>query len=56
MKMRMLDNCVCCGACESYCPVGAIYEGEDRYCVDYDKCINCGACEAACPVDNIKCD
>ena len=54
--MRILDDCVCCGGCQSCCPAGAIYEGEDRYYIDPDKCINCGACEPACPVDNIKFD
>ena len=48
------DSCVCCGACASTCPVGAIAEGDGKYVVDSSACIDCGACEGACPTGAIK--
>ena len=50
MAYRITDKCICCGACEVECPVGAISMGEERYEIDPDKCIECGACRAVCPM------
>lgn len=45
------DDCISCGACMAECPVDAISEGSDKYCIDKDTCIDCGACASVCPVD-----
>lgn len=44
------DSCIACGSCEAECPVGAISQCEDKYCIDPDLCIDCGACAGVCPV------
>lgn len=41
-----------CNPCETSCPFGAIYIGEDitnRPVLDLEKCKGCGICVAACP-------
>lgn len=41
-----------CNPCETSCPFGAIYIGEDitnRPILDINKCKGCGICVAACP-------
>ena len=43
-------DCICCGACEAECPVGAISAGDGKYVIDEAKCIDCGACAGVCPV------
>jgi ferredoxin len=48
------DSCVCCGACEAQCPVGAISMGDGKFEIDADKCISCGACAGQCPVGAIE--
>jgi len=48
------DACVCCGACESQCPVGAIAMGDSIFEIDADTCIDCGACAGQCPVGTIE--
>ncbi len=48
------DSCICCGSCESQCPVGAIAMGDGKYEIDADSCIDCGACEGGCPVGAIS--
>ena len=51
MAYKIQDHCVCCGACEAMCPVGAISMGEEHFEIDPEKCIECGACNSVCPVD-----
>lgn len=48
-------NClqpISCNPCETSCPFGAIYIGEDitnRPVLDINKCKGCGICVASCP-------
>lgn len=38
--------------CETVCPTGATYKGDDGLVlIDYDKCVGCKACMAACPYE-----
>lgn len=53
MAYRINDDCISCGACESECPVEAIFEGDGKYEIDPEKCISCGACAGVCPVSAI---
>lgn len=53
MARKISDQCICCGACEGACPVGAIAMGDGQYVVDETLCIDCGACEGGCPVGAI---
>ena len=48
------DECLRCGCCAPFCPVGAISEGEAHYEIDANVCINCGACESVCPAEAIS--
>ncbi|MBR9936591.1 4Fe-4S binding protein [Oscillospiraceae bacterium Marseille-Q3528] len=48
------DTCVCCGACEGECPVGAISQGEGKFEIDSSACIDCGACAGSCPTGAIE--
>lgn len=56
MAHSISDSCVCCGACEASCPVGAISMGDGKYEINADTCIDCGACEGACPTGAISAD
>ncbi len=57
MAMKILDDCISCGACEPECPNEAITQGDTVYVVAADKCTECvGAfdapkCQEVCPVD-----
>lgn len=57
MALRITDECISCGACESECPNEAISEGDEIYIIDADKCTECVGfhdepqCAAVCPVD-----
>ncbi len=57
MAMKILDDCISCGACEPECPNEAISQGDTIYLVAADKCTECvGAfdtpkCQEVCPVD-----
>ena len=51
MAYKITDKCICCGACEMNCPVGAISMGDGKYEIDKEKCIECGTCASVCPVE-----
>ena len=57
MAMKITDECISCGACESECPNDAISEGETVYVIDPAKCKECAGvadsprCAEVCPVD-----
>jgi ferredoxin len=59
MAMKITDECIACGACESECPVQAISEGDTQYNIDPKKCVECkgyadsSKCVDVCPVDCI---
>lgn len=60
MAMRITDECIACGACETECPVGAISEGDTIFEIDPDKCVECEGyfdepqCVSICPNDAIE--
>lgn len=44
-------KCICCGACSSVCPAGAISDDADgSYVIDESKCVDCGSCKDTCPL------
>ncbi len=51
--MKINENCIACGNCLPYCPMGAISPGDERAAVDEDECVECNICRraAGCPVD-----
>ena len=57
MAYKITEDCICCDACASECPVEAITEGDPVYIIDPAKCIECvghfdeAQCAAVCPVD-----
>jgi ferredoxin len=59
MAMKILDECISCGACEPVCPTEAISEGDATYVIDPNKCVECqgyfdsSQCVEVCPVDCI---
>ncbi len=59
MTMKILDDCIACGACEPDCPVEAIHEAGGTYVIDSVLCIECEGyndspqCIDVCPVDCI---
>ncbi len=58
MAMKILEDCIACGACEPECPNEAIHSGESIYSVDAQRCTECvGAyesqrCLEVCPIDD----
>jgi len=58
MAMKIVEECISCGACEPACPNQAITAGDSIYLIDAHKCTECvGAfdkpqCIEVCPVDN----
>ena len=58
MAMKIVEECINCGACEPECPNEAITQGDPIYLVDAEKCTECvGAfdapkCVEVCPVDD----
>jgi ferredoxin len=59
MAMKILDDCISCGACEPECPVEAISEGDSVYMIDPSICIECEGhadspqCVDVCPSESI---
>ena len=57
MAMKIVADCINCGACEPECPNTAITAGDSIYVIDPEKCTECvGAydnprCVEVCPVD-----
>lgn len=57
MAMKIVDECISCGACEPECPNQAIAAGDPIYVVEASRCTECvGAydnprCIEVCPVD-----
>jgi len=57
MAMKIVEECINCGACEPECPNQAITAGDDIYLIDPEKCTECVgfnddyACQAVCPVE-----
>lgn len=56
MNISDFHDCANCGACESVCPVNAIFDDPDgglfyRPAVDMELCIDCGKCREVCPVN-----
>ena len=57
MAMKIVAECINCGACEPECPNTAITAGDSIYLIDPEKCTECvGAydnprCVEVCPVD-----
>ena len=56
MSLKIIDDCIGCGACEPQCANQAISEGETQYVIDPYKCTECignfpyPRCEDVCPV------
>ncbi|AUW95465.1 MAG: 4Fe-4S dicluster domain-containing protein [Sulfobacillus thermosulfidooxidans] len=57
MALKIIDECISCGACEPECPNEAIREGVDIYIIDPDHCTECFGfygtqqCADVCPVE-----
>jgi len=57
MALKIIDECIACGACQAECPNDAISEGEEIYVIDPNKCTECvgwfdsSKCAEVCPVD-----
>lgn len=43
------SGCVKCGTCVDECPVGAIYQEDKQYQIDWSRCVSCGTCFNVCP-------
>jgi ferredoxin len=54
MARVISDKCIGCGACETTCPVEAIFMGESHFEIAPDICIDCGVCEIGCHADAIS--
>ena len=50
--MKITDECIACGTCVEYCPVGAIVASGESYAIT-EACTDCRACVDDCPVDAI---
>ncbi len=59
MAMKITEECIACGACETECPVEAISEGDEIYVIDPNVCVECEGyfdtpqCVEVCPVDSV---
>lgn len=54
MAYKISDACVCCGACEAQCPVGAHSMGDGKF-RNRRRQVNRlpGSCAGACPTGSI---
>lgn len=56
MSMKILDECISCGACLPACPTESISEGDTIYLIDASTCVECKGhydspqCVEVCPV------
>lgn len=55
LKPFATDECVLCGECSAFCPVGAI-SADDPKSTDEEKCISCMRCISVCPQKARKVD
>ena len=60
MTMKILEDCIACGACVPECPTESISEGDGiTYVVNQGTCVECEGhydspkCVTVCPVDCI---
>ncbi len=53
MAVKITNECIGCGSCESVCPFGAISMKDDKAVIG-DACTQCGACIETCPVGAIE--
>lgn len=55
-RFTITEACRGCLAhkCSETCPVGAIYNVNQRAYIDTNKCIECGKCKAVCPYNAIS--
>lgn len=57
MAMKIVEECIACGACDPECPNQAIASADPVYLIDHARCTECvGAydaprCVEVCPVD-----
>ena len=57
MAMKIVEECINCGACEAECPNDAISQGDSIYAINPELCSECvGAydtmqCVDVCPID-----
>jgi ferredoxin len=58
MAMKILDDCISCGACVPECPTESITE-DTIYVINPETCVECDGhhpaprCKDVCPVDCI---
>lgn len=58
MALKIIEDCIACGACEPECPNSAITEGQDVYVIDPNHCTECYGfyttqqCADVCPVES----
>jgi ferredoxin len=57
MAMKILEECISCGACEPDCPNTAISAGSPVYLIDKGLCTECAGahdaprCVELCPIE-----
>ncbi|HSJ90121.1 MAG: 4Fe-4S binding protein [Byssovorax cruenta] len=60
MTMKILEDCIACGACVPECPTESISEGDGiLYVINQETCVECEGhydspkCQSVCPVECI---